>query len=301
MVKKILAFLLCLMMLLPAAVAEEAAPLLEVHQMKLGVADGYFIRLGDIEIMIDGGNPRPKQKNEDVINYLRDVGADKLDAHIITHWHLDHCMNINAILTEFGDENTVVYSPSTEVPQKVTGDTNNSVTVQIAPLAAGTHRQMVMGDVIQIGPITITCIGPETVKYNGKQNVDSLNFVLQYGTRRFLFTGDYAQSGCINNHFKELCSDVDVLKFPHHAIETSNGGYEISTKAMKTVSPEYVLVPSGKNNYKIWQFVNSYGGKIPRENVMTNSEDVVVIVTDGGELFEARIEQNPADYAPKAN
>lgn len=299
--KKVLVFLLGLMLLLPVAVAEEAAPILEVHQMKLGVADGYFIRLGDIEIVIDGGNPRPKQKNTDVMDYLRAVGAHELDAHIITHWHLDHCMNINAILSEFGDENTVVYAPSDEVPEKVTGDSNNDVVVQIAPLANGTYQQMVMGDVVQIGPITITCIGPETIKYNGKQNMDSLNFVLQYGTRRFLFTGDYAQSNCINNQYKELCSDVDVLKFPHHAIETSNGGYEIGNRAMKVVSPEYVLVPSGKNNYKIWQFVCSYGGKIPRENVMTNVDDVVVIVTDGGEFLEARIEQNPVDYAPKAN
>ena len=303
MLKKLIAALLCLMLLIPAAFAEEAAPVMELHQMKLGVADGYYIRVGDVEIMIDGGNPNPKQKNDDVMNCLRELGADKLDVYIITHWHLDHCMNINAILEEFGDENTIVYAPSVEVPQQVTGDTNNSVTVQIAPLANGIYQQMVMGDVIEIGGMTITCIGPKELKYDGKQNRDSLNFVIQYGRRRYLFTGDYAQSGQINNEYRELCSNVDVFKFPHHGIETSEGSgeFEIGRKAAAVVAPTYVLVPSGLNNWRFYVFFSGLGVDIIRENILTNSADHVVILTDGGDYFEVRIEQNPADYAPKAN
>lgn len=69
-----------------------------------------------------------------------------------------------------------------------------------APLANGAiYQQMKDGDELTIGGwLTVNCVGPETVKNNGNQNMDSLNFVLTYGQKRMLFTGDYAASGNIN-------------------------------------------------------------------------------------------------------
>lgn len=276
--------LLVALSLLPGLAAAEEKPLLQVHQMAIGYADGYFIRCGDIEIMVDGGNPQPKTPTDDVVNYLRAVGAGALDAYIVTHWHLDHCMNLNVVLDEFGSENTVVYG------------TSEALHEDYDPLANGHYRQMKIEDVITIGPLTITCIGPEKLVRNGNTNADSLNFVLQYGERRMLFTGDYAQSGMIIRRFPELCSDVDVLKFPHHGGEP----YEIGNQAAKLVSPEYVLVPGMFSNYRIYKFFDGKGVKIPRENVLTELQGHIVLLTDGGEYLEARVEQDPADYAPKA-
>lgn len=290
--KKLIALLCCLLMI-PAAVAEEAAPLLEVHQMVLGYADGYFIRCGDIEIMIDGGNPNPKNPTDDVVNNLRALGCTELDAYIITHWHLDHCMNMNVVLSEFGGEETVTYGASDVPPDELDYEGRK---IAIGPVVVGEYRQMLVDDVIQLGPLTITCIGPDELAQNGRCNSDSLNFVLQYGTRRMLFTGDYAQSGEINKRHPELCSDVDVLKFPHH------GGkpYEIGNIACRTTSPEYVLIPSQLNAYQVYQFIRGNGVPLNRDNVLSNRAGHVVILTDGGEYIEALSDQNPADYAPIA-
>ena len=111
-----------------------------------------------------------------------------------------------------------------------------------------------------------------------------------------LFTGDYAQSGEINKRHPELCKDVDVLKFPHH------GGkpYAIGNIACRNVSPEYVLVPSQLNNYQIYQFIRNNGVPLERDKVLTNRAGHVVLVTDGGEYLTAFTDQNPADWAPKA-
>lgn len=295
--KKLLSLLFVLMMMLPAAVAEEEkAPLLEVHQMVLGYADGYFIRVGDIEIMIDGGKPVPFANNDDVLNNLTALGATELDMYIITHWHLDHCENVNVVLEEFGTPETVVYSPSEKVPEKLNDGKHLERFLYVAPLVNGVYRQMKQGDVIEIGPLTIYCVGPANGGRYGRANADSLNFVLQYGTRRMLFTGDYAASGNINKVYTDICKDVDVLKFPHH------GGtpFEIGAGAVRTVNPAYVLVPSDLNNYQIYKFLRDSGADTQRENVLTMREGHVVIVTDGGDLLEARTQQNPADYAPKA-
>lgn len=292
MMKRLFALLLCLLMLSPAVMAEEtAAPILQVHQMMLGFADGYLIRCGDVDIMIDGGNPNPALPTDDVVSYLRAAGVETLDAYIITHWHLDHCMNMNIILSEFGDENTVVYGPSAEPPEVVK---NGSVVVPMSPLASGTYCQMKMHDVLTIGGMTFTCIGPEKLQQNGGSNPDSLNFVLQYGERRFLFTGDFAQSGSINDEYKELCSSVDVLKFPHHGMEP----YEIGKKATRVVSPTWVIVPGVAGKYSLWQWIANCGTGIVRENIITNADGHVVILTDGGERFDVLSQQNPADYAP---
>ena len=297
--KKLLIVLLAVMML-PFAHAEEAAhdtPLLEIHQMQLGYADGYFLRCGDIEIMIDGGKPVPFAENDDVMNNLRALGATELDMYIITHWHMDHCEHFNTVVAAYGTDATLVYSPSENIPKTVDDGVNKQRTLAMLPMAAGVYQQMKQGDVIELGPLTISCVGPASGGRFGKQNADSLNFILQYGRRRILFTGDYAASGNINKAYKELCSDVDVLKFPHH------GGkpFEIGQYAVRTVSPEYVLVPSDLNNYPIYTYMRDNGVDIQRENILSMREGHVVILTDGGDYLEAKTQQNPADYAPKAN
>ena len=295
--KKLLSLLFVLMMMLPAAFAEEeSAPLMEVHQMAVGYADAYYIRVGDIELVIDGGNPNPRWPKDDVVNYLRDVGATTLDACIMTHWHLDHCRNMNEVLEAFGDENTVTYGPSEQPVDTLTyEDRFGKIEIEIGPVVKGTYAQMKVDDVIQIGPLTITCVGPGTLKQDGRVNGDSLNFVLQYGERRILFTGDCTRTDDILAH-EEICSQVDVLKFPHHGSEP----YELKPNAMRVVAPTYVLIPSTFNNHKVFNYFKDHEVPVIRENVLTQREGHIVIVTDGGDLLEARTQQNPADYAPKA-
>ncbi|MBQ8556898.1 MAG: MBL fold metallo-hydrolase [Clostridia bacterium] len=270
--KKLLCLLLCLMALSMPALAEDASPVMQVHQMMIGCADGYLIRCGDVNIMIDGGNANPNKPTDEVLEYLHASGIDTLDVYIVTHWHLDHCMNLNKVLAEFGDADTVVYSPSPALHE----DYN--------PLAHGTYQQMKMGDVLEIGGMTFTCIGPEKLTQNGRGNPDSLNFVLQYGQRKILFTGDFAHSKMINSTYKELCSGVDVLKFPHHAIQP----YEIGKQAIRTVRPQWVIVPGVAGKHTLWDFFDDNGVKFPKENVLTNADGHVVILTDGGEYFEIR-------------
>lgn len=282
---RLLCLLLCLAAAIPACAEEPQGDVMELHQLMIGCADGYLIRQGGVTIMIDGGNAEPKKPTKDVVNYLRAAGVDVIDVYIVTHWHLDHCMNLNKVLAEFGAPETVVYSPSPALHP------------DYSPLANGTYQQMKIGDVLNLGGMTITCVGPEKLTQNGGGNPDSLNFVVQYGVRKVLFTADFAASKSINGTFKDLCSNVDVLKFPHHGLQP----YEIGKNACRTTSPDYVLVPGAVNKYKIWDFFDDHGVKFPKDNVYSIADGNIVILTDGGEYFEVRIHQEPADYAPAAN
>lgn len=293
----IIALLGILLSLAAAAGAmAEDAPILQVHQMKLGCADGYLIRYGDINILVDGGNPLPLKPSTAVVDYLRSAGVERLDACIVTHWHLDHCMELNDVLAAFGDGDTVVYGPS---EQLIASASNPLVSVPMAPLAAGTYRQMKMGDVLTFtsggGEIRFHCVGPAEVKQNGACNQDSLNFVLQYGRRKMLFTGDYAAGRSINSTYAELCRDVDVLKFPHHGIMP----YAITAATARTLHAQIVVVPGMGNRYELWSFFDNNGAKMPREQLYTDSDAPLVILTDGAELLEVRTQQDPRDYAPE--
>ncbi len=283
MMKRIMALLLGACFLLGAAGAESERPVLEIHQMTLGYADGYFLRCGDVEILIDAGNPEPTIPNDDPTRILRQLGATKLDAYIVTHWHLDHCANVNVLLAEFGDENTVLYSPSV------------SVHPDYDPLANGTYRQMKMGDVVEIGGMVFSCTGPETYTQYGNQNKDSLNFLLTYGERRIFFTGDYCHSLLVNGAYLDLLKDVDVLKFPHHG----STPFFIGPIALRNLSPEYILMPSSMNNWPIYEFCVENSLKLARDNILSNRAGHVVVLTDG-EFLEVRTTDNPADFAPKA-
>lgn len=295
--KKKIAMLLSLLMLLVmmpfAAQAEESQtvetlPTLELHQINMGCANGYLIRFADQVVLIDGGEAWPTKPDNIFMNYLETIGIDHVDVYIITHWHLDHCMHLNDVLTRWGDENTVVYGAS-EV-----------VNPDYDPLANGAeYRWMKDGDEFTIGgSLRVNCVGPEAPRNKGNANMDSLNFLLTYGEKKVLFTGDYAASGNINRNHKELCRYIDVLQFPHHGIkDDNNGNYEIGVAVTKVLTPNYVLVPGTAPVWDIWNFVAGYSEtpRLTRPHIYTNRHGNVLMLTDGQEI-EFRTEVDPAQY-----
>lgn len=141
------------------------------------------MRCGDIEIMIDGGKALPFTSDDSSLTSLGALGARDLDVYIVTHWHLDHCENINRILSAFATPETQVFSPSEKLPTRII---KKKKKLKVTPLANGVYSQMQQGDVYTFGDLVLTCVGPASGGRSGKTNSDSLNFVVQYGRRRIL-------------------------------------------------------------------------------------------------------------------
>ncbi len=255
--------LLCVTVCCPA-LAEETLPEMEVHQLMLGCADGYLIRIGDdINIAIDCGKDTG-DTSERALEALSAAGCTKLTAYIATHYHDDHAGNIAEILEAFGTEDTIVYGPTETWPKKYRDP------------SIGQWKQMCAGDEITFGDLTIKCVGPEKIDGQGGINKDSLNFVVTYGERTFLFTGDYVRSHPVGDGYRDDISNVDVLKFPHHGLRP----FCIDPWVLQLVQPKIILVPGAA----VGQVQNLCAQYNVDAKVYSIGDGHIVITTDGTSL-----------------
>ncbi len=244
--------------------SEESLPEMEVHQLMLGCADGYLIRIGDdINIAIDCGKDTG-DTSERALEALKEAGCTKLTAYVATHYHDDHAGNMVEILETFGTEETIVYGPTDVWPKKY------------GTQPIGQWKQMCAGDEITFGDLVIKCVGPEKVEGKGGINKDSLNFVVTYGERTFFFTGDYVRSHPVGDGYRDDISNVDVLKFPHHGLQP----FCIDPWVLKLVQPKIILVP-GAAVGQVQKLCAKYGVDA---TVYSIGDGHIVITTDGTSL-----------------
>lgn len=280
----LLIVLLLLAGLAPAAAEDvsETPAQFQLHQINIGCADAYLLMIGDTAIMIDGGNYDYYAKPDKLMNYLRAAGFETLTAYILTHYHSDHDGNFRLIMEEFGDENTVVYGPSETLPDKH------------LPMPCGVYAQMRDGDRFTVGPLSFQCIGPAKLSDdNGANNQDSLNFIVTYGARRYLFTGDYASSYNILDHYADDVRDIDVLKFPHHALEYPEDlhPFYITREALQLCNPAIILVPGA------YAKINRYLRTLHLTGVCYGNHDGNFIVFSDGESLHVVTNVQPGQYA----
>jgi len=271
------AIITALLLLFGRASGEEFPALLQVHQIAIGQADAYLIRCGDTAVMIDGGNAK-NHTPDDLMDYLEQAGFDSLDACIVTHYHTDHAGNLNLLLSEFGREDTQVFGPTKALDKRY------------LPLAAGEYLPMRDGDKLTIGPLTFTCVGPATVDHKGSDNEDSLNILMTYGKRTFLFTGDAVRSQSVMRRHGALLKNIDVLKFPHHGIQP----FAIDETALKELNPKVILVP-GLSGWGVQDLAWKNG---LRAEVYAANEGHVVILSDGNSL-EVMTDVQPGQVAQR--
>lgn len=234
-----------------------------------------MLTIGDLILLIDCGTNtetpiEQKRRNPFLIDYLDACGVDHIDYWIVTHWHNDHCYNVSQLLELYGSDDTVVYGVTPKYYSK------------LAPQPKGTYRQMKDGDRLQAGPLDIRCVGPEySDSISGLKNRESLNFVVTYGSVRCLFTGDWMDK-TVRDRWGDLIKDIDVLKFPHHAVPP----YAINRFVYRMMNPRVVLIPSRERGRLRTYTQNEAGltGDIIMLNVVDGHD---IVSTDGINLWTA--------------
>lgn len=259
------------------AAAQSAVPsgsVLRVHQIDIGSGDAYMLTVDDIVILVDCGiNTQTPlgngAKHPELNRYIASSGIDHIDAYFVTHWHNDHCYNVDYFLDLYGTEETVTYGVSAEFFPG------------LAPLPAGTYRQLIDGGRVHIGPLDILCIGPvDQEDLTGNVNQQSMNFIVSYGNHRFLFTGDWVDR-TVADRWPDEITDIDVLSFPHHGIEPMY----ITKKCYTMMNPRVILIP-GRGSYNVRKFVKSIG-LLDNTILLSGNDGHLLISSDGDSLWAA--------------
>lgn len=172
-------------------------------------------------MLIDCGN---KLGGEEVVQYLKAMGVEKIDIFVMSHPHADHIGGFISIAEEFPIGR--VYTNGHEYDSA----TYNNAMAKVKELGIPS-KALAEGDSFMFGEhVEVKVYGPapgdmeEVAAGYQDANDGSLAMRITYGKSSFWSSGDLYVSGeqkIIEKYGAELRSDV--LKMNHHGKDTSNG------------------------------------------------------------------------------
>lgn len=229
-----------------------SAQIVEIHQLDVGQGDAALVIIrqpaSTFNFLIDSG---PKGKGRDLIvpYHLRSLGIDTLNAIIATHYHADHIGELSEVL-------------NSEVVLKCydRGESYNSKTFDnYVSEAAARRTSLHPGDTILFirsgnSRIALVCLasGGNILNYgyagtddeNTKSIALLLTFVANADTFKFFTAGDIlADQESLIAENNPSVHNLNVMKISHHGSRSST-----STDALKTFSPNAVLISCGNDN-----------------------------------------------------
>ena len=239
--KKFLSILLFAALLLsltgcPALDQNEPAPsgYLKVHYIDVGQADCALVECNGEFILIDGGNVADSQL---VVSYLQKAGVNELQAVVCSHAHEDHVGGLPGVLAVYPTHH--VYAPTRTYSSNCFDDFVHYTDQQGLEITIPQP-----GDYLSFGGATMTVLGP--VKSYADPNDTSIVVRIDYGTTRFLFTGDMetqAEGDMLDYWGEGYDWSADVLKVGHHGSETSTG-----YRFLREVMPTFGVISVGQGN-----------------------------------------------------
>ena len=206
---------------------------LTVSYINVGQGDSILIQVDDCDILIDAG---VANQGTTVSNYLKNNGVDDIELMINTHPDADHCGGLTTVLNNFVVEQVWISKDTS----KTTAAYKNFIA------AVGTEgltaKQPSVGTVFTYEHLTLTVLYSTYV--SGDSNNSSIVVMLEYGSFKFLFTGDVSQD--VENQLVSSGKDLscDVLKVGHHGSK-----YSSTTAFLNATGAEYGVICVGSNSY----------------------------------------------------
>ncbi len=231
----------------------DISTLLEVHFIDIGQGDAIVIMLPDGKIcLIDAGSgTRASNENRNKYNqYLSEVLLlDKVEYMVITHSDSDHVNLMEEILDSY-DVDNIFFNNVTKDLSKVYENfcikAREEEEASVVEITSPDDSLYVIEG--QNYKLTVFSSGNDGFSgASGIKNSMSIICLLEYGSRKVLFTGDAEIQ--TEEWFVEYATaegydiDIDVLKVAHHGSDTSN-----SQLFLEAVAPEYAIISCGENN-----------------------------------------------------
>lgn len=310
---------------IPSTESTSATPYvdgLEIHFFSTGYDDdAILIRNQDKVIVIDGGRCDPSNTSgktdsrcapgKKFVNYLKTVGVTKIDALIGSHGDWDHIQAHSVIVENF--EIAGAYYPiqlKNCVKDSVHGC--NAIDIRymydalmkknITPTLVDVEKEPVIKS---IGDLRLFFIGPPWPR---RGNKGSFVFILQYGEKRFMFTGDQTWKNLAENESLKLLKDradklgtnikVDLFKWPHHGYNSNDLTEKIEKNFFEEIGASYIVVPNsnsrGCGQSQVDYAVNKLGLK-----KYSNCGNTNLVITSDGKTIEFHENQSPENWVPK--
>jgi competence protein ComEC len=206
-------------------------------------------------LLTDAGNPGGRDSARILSLLERELGAEKIDHLIITHYHSDHTGGVAAVAAGIDVLEFIDHGESVE----------EGADQDYVELAAGRRRTVAPGDSVQLGSVTLTIVqahgqgisdplGPDMEnpfcegaepgnKDTGDENGMSVGYLLEFGTFQFLNLGDLTwgfehELACPINKLGE----VDLFQVPRHGFEGSS-----PPQLIHALNPLAAVVSNGAN------------------------------------------------------
>ena len=215
----------------------------EVDFVNVGQGDAAVIHtFMGANVLIDGGGSAEYSEyniGEKVfVPYLTAIGASKIDAAFLTHYHKDHAQGIAAAVENLEVKNLFLplSLPESEVREELEqlAEENNTDIYYIEE-----NTKITFGD-----GLTFDITVPDTETQMSKEENDtSLLINVSYGEFNCLFTGDMTKTAEKNLVRKNKVPRAEVLKVSHHGSKRST-----CEEFYERVSPEYSVISVGEDN-----------------------------------------------------
>lgn len=220
-------------------------------------------------VMVDTG---PFEARDRLVDQLRALGVDKLDAIFVTHGHADHAGNLLTLVRRF--DAAKVYFGGSESDY---GNLLQKIRRRGVPCAA-----LPEGAAFAFGEAVLTVLSPLQNRTYDDLNGASAVLRLTWGENAALFMADATMQAeeymLFHYHRSEL--KADVLKVGHHGSSSSS-----SLRFLKVVSPDLSVISVGPNEYghptaEVLLRLSLAGTRILR----TDEASAIQITLDGREV-----------------
>lgn len=288
MSKRWAAFFLSLCMLTLGGCAqvpaqEENAPktTLTVHVLNVGKADCILVNSGDRWMLVDAGL---NGTQDEVLDYLQQQGAEKLDCAVGTHPDKDHIGGLDAVLESV--PTAALFIPPLEVDSKPYRNMLEAAEAQKVPV-----QHITAGASWKLGETTVKVLAPGATALATKdENESSIVLMLEHGGFRMLLMADaqYVSENEMIDQGTDL--KADVIKVGHHGSDEATG-----TALLQAVSPKAAIISTGEKE----------GETLPHPRLLARLEqfkvtvyrtdlDGTILVRSDGVSYEISTDSNAA-------
>lgn len=227
---------------------------LDILFLKCGKADAIVLTCGGQTMVIDAGE---EDDGEKLVSALKEAGADRVDALIITHFDKDHVGGADALLKQM--EVKEIYLPDYEGA----GTDYEEFTSLVSEKALSVNRlQEEVSFSLGSASVLIEAPASYEIKNTEKEydNDFSLITTVAHGENTLVFMGD-AEKDRIREYLSAgKDRTCDLIKVPHHGVynkavkelaAAAEASYAVITDSDKNPADEKTLAAFGESGAQI--------------------------------------------------